>query len=252
MKRLITRNKAVITASVAAILLIVAGFITAKQPVPKSPIKFSHKLHVVDQGIECLDCHASVPQAGARTHLIPNHEVCANCHSDEVENQSKCGMCHIYPDDPQPVPQRAGRYEGFAHKLHTKLDCAQCHGAITEAHQNPSIPKMLDCQSCHTTMKGPLDCKICHLGVKPKPSDHQSGLWIQDHGLEAAAATTDCRQCHDQSNCDDCHQGTKVFGAKNSPHPPIGFSTISPSRTTAISALCATNRALPAPSATAE
>jgi hypothetical protein len=44
--------------------------------------------------------------------------------------------------------------------------------------------------------------------------------WLKDHGLEASTGAGDCRACHEPQTCDDCHQGTGIFGARGSPHPP--------------------------------
>src|SRR3990172_1332560 len=42
------------------------------------PVQFNHKLHVADQGLDCVECHRFVMKN--RKATLPEKEVCAGCH----------------------------------------------------------------------------------------------------------------------------------------------------------------------------
>lgn len=178
------------------------------------PIIFSHSLHAGENEMECTDCHAEIMKTGLSQRSMPDHDVCSDCH--EVEEDDACATCHKNPDEPEAMPPYPGAYDGFAHNMHTDLKCSNCHGLVINDKVHLEIPEMADCQTCHAKMNGPLECKVCHLGEEPKPVDHKFSSWHQDHGMEASVGTSDCSQCHDQSTCDDCHQGENIDGK---PHP---------------------------------
>ena len=178
------------------------------------PIIFSHDLHVAENGMECTDCHAEIMKTGLGKRSMPDHDICGECH--EVDDDDACGTCHKNPDEPEAMPPIPGKYDGFAHTQHPDLKCSKCHSLVINGKFDPEIPEMADCQMCHAKMNGPLECKVCHLGETPLPIDHKFASWHQDHGMEASVGTSDCSQCHDQSSCGDCHQGTNIDGK---PHP---------------------------------
>jgi hypothetical protein len=49
------------------------------------------------------------------------------------------------------------------------------------------------------------DCAECHKseGVAP----NHGGGWLKEHRVKAAAAGSNCYDCHDMGTCQDCHQG---------------------------------------------
>jgi len=203
--------------SAVLVVLILSGGIASSG----DKIKFNHAYHVSEVGVACADCHTGIETAPPGTRVIPNHDVCATCH-EQVNEPEHCGACHSNPENAAAVPPRPGRYEGFSHQSHTAagVACADCHGDIAAGLAQPQVPVMAACQSCHTQRAATLDCAKCHRGETPKPADHLTAVWLDDHGLEALAGASNCTGCHQQSSCDNCHQGHNVFGAKGSPHPP--------------------------------
>jgi hypothetical protein len=45
---------------------------------PDQPVKFSHKIHVAENGIDCKYCHTTVEQS--KSAGIPATNLCMNCH----------------------------------------------------------------------------------------------------------------------------------------------------------------------------
>jgi hypothetical protein len=203
---------------VTALSVAVGGGFDDGNHVPRAnPLRFDHPLHVVEAGMTCEECHEGVPELGIRGRSVPDHETCEGCH--DLEEEDTCGTCHLNPEEPEAVPLRAGLYEGFAHRDHMGEygACERCHGDLIMAEDTvagePIIPAMSDCQQCHLSRRGPLDCGACHLGLDPVPTDHDQGDWRRDHGLEAAVGTSDCASCHAQASCDVCHQGVLLDGS---------------------------------------
>ncbi len=167
-------------------------------------IHFSHGLHGVDMEMACADCHMNMAQADAGERSMPDHDTCVMCHEEAIDND--CGYCHVDGDNPVASPAHH-KFEKFSHKTHHNLHCNDCHGVLDTSDDEVVMPEMADCVSCHDMME-------------PLPLDHRAGMWVEEHGLEAAFAAEDCAICHTQASCDDCHQGTDVFGSGESPHPP--------------------------------
>lgn len=150
---------------------------------PRRDVRFNHNWHVVDQELECTDCHEgaeSEDKAG-----LPEMEACAECHDetdDTTDEKAGCLLCHEFrqphPDCTDehcaeedlpditatigPQPYRNLRYPsderpgGFSHETHFEngIECAQCHGGIREQDSDfvPSgryMPKPQRCLDCH-------------------------------------------------------------------------------------------------------
>ncbi len=114
---------------------------------PEQPIKYSHKLHAGDLGIDCKYCHNSVEKS--RTAGIPTVNVCMNCHKGISEGK-EYGTKEIqkiydaagfdpanlvYSDSTKPIRwvkvHNLPDHVYFNHSQHVKvggLDCIQCHG----------------------------------------------------------------------------------------------------------------------------
>src|SRR5690606_25666409 len=52
---------------------------------PEQPIKFSHKIHAGENGINCVYCHHSAEKS--KTSGIPSVNVCMNCHKGIPEGK---------------------------------------------------------------------------------------------------------------------------------------------------------------------
>ncbi len=127
---------------------------------PDQPVKFSHKVHVGENGIDCMYCHTTVEQG--KSAGIPATNLCMNCHIliregtnsgkfeiAKVVNASETGQSiewtriHNLPD-----------HVFFSHAVHVgsaQIDCATCHGPVEEMdimRQNSDL-SMGWCINCH-------------------------------------------------------------------------------------------------------
>lgn len=141
---------------------------------PEQPIRFNHKIHAGQYGIQCQYCHTGVDKA--KNASIPSLSTCMNCH-DAITSGPQYGtkeIAKIYkyldynPDTrtygPNPTPVQWVRIHNlpdhvfFSHAQHVnagKLACENCHGRVQEMErvQQVSTLEMGWCINCHRETK---------------------------------------------------------------------------------------------------
>jgi hypothetical protein len=165
-------SKAIIPVAIIA-LVVFAGsrLMTASDPVIQ-PIEYSHKLHVQDEGLECIDCHLQVEEKPYAT--IPSIEVCTDCHDEEPISESPEELKlveHIKRDSTIAWKRiyRVPDHVYFSHRRHVvlgEISCASCHGNVAEQEapvRSPQFDMHMDwCMDCHRENKVSNDCLSCH------------------------------------------------------------------------------------------
>ncbi|MDK9699851.1 MAG: hypothetical protein OEM52_06900 [bacterium] len=169
----------------AIITLLVTGYIVTAQSASDMYIatKFTHKLHVEDNGMKCTDCHGKAVEVKPGVRMNPGHAQCIECH--DVQEKNECAKCHT----------SAGIPSGFGKPAsHLSFDWKQMHG--TEAAM-----KVTECNVCHE----PKSCDECHNGSKLTNSPHPVGFRF-NHAVDAAFGGR-CLSCHEtKAKCTDCHR----------------------------------------------
>lgn len=138
---------------------------------PEQPIKFSHKLHAGQWGIECQYCHSGA--AKGKSAVIPSLNVCMNCHKQiqEGPQHGETEINKIY--DYVGFDKETGKYDEskqhpiqwdrihnlpdhvyFNHSQHVavgKVECQTCHGEIQEMEVVEQVNSlgMGWCIDCH-------------------------------------------------------------------------------------------------------
>jgi len=129
---------------------------------PFQPIKFSHKVHVTDNKIDCIYCHHTVEDA--KSAGIPSTNVCMNCH-ELVREGTHSGRFEIQKiisnmekgQETQWIRiHKLPNHVFFSHAQHAgvgKLDCSECHGKVEEMHLLEQVEdlSMGWCLDCHRT-----------------------------------------------------------------------------------------------------
>lgn len=137
---------------------------------PDQPIKFSHKLHAGQYGIDCQYCHTGVEKS--KNANIPSPNICMNCHV-AVQSGPKYGTEEIskiysaigfdpgtgnYSGETKPIEwvriHNLPDHVYFNHQQHVvagNLDCENCHGNVKEMEvvQQVSLLEMGWCIDCH-------------------------------------------------------------------------------------------------------
>lgn len=141
---------------------------------PEQPIKFSHKIHAGDDGINCVYCHFGAEKG--RTSGIPPVNVCMNCHKG-IESGKLYGkeeIAKIYKAAGWDAENSRYLVRGakpikwtkihnlpdhvyFNHSQHVvvgKVDCIECHGDVAtfEYPMHQEAPLTMGwCIECHRT-----------------------------------------------------------------------------------------------------
>ena len=204
-------------------------------------LKFSHKMHIKDVGVDCATCHPAASTSKLSSdNLVSTHDQCAACHQDQVS--SDCGYCHKNPENisPRQVPERTVIFSHEKHLAMKDVECASCHKGLDEAELSTAknLPDMATCTTCHNNRKATNTCEVCHTDfVTLLPQDHKRSDFLHSHRDEArlGALQTSCQTCHTETFCQQCHQssGLKAFLPKDlstEPRPKTSTKD-SPNRT---------------------
>ncbi|MFI5252610.1 MAG: cytochrome c3 family protein [Bacteroidota bacterium] len=184
----------------------------------KQSLKFSHTLHVKDQGVGCEDCHTTVRTSKqSADKLTPGHEVCKTCHDEQVSKN--CAYCHLHPDNIIPLvhPEREGLFSHEKHLAQDSMKCDVCHAGIDTTAQitSANMPGMPTCTNCHTDKKVAITCETCHRNFTSLvPSNHLEGNFKKDHKelTRIGMLNVACNTCHSENFCQDCHSGIELQG----------------------------------------
>lgn len=201
---------------VVTALLIVVGALGMVLASGGGALKPMHVVHH-EQDIDCETCHEAAWTSQAATdNLLPEKEVCADCH--DVEDAEECGLCHVDVDDPQGYSHGSVVAQLFPHATHVEggMSCADCHGKAT---QEPVLPEKPQCRGCHATVSGYEDCRVCHARDEELVPASHTPEWISFHGIDAGWDQGACETCHTQTDCQDCHAGDNVRPRSH----PLGY-----------------------------
>jgi len=182
-------------------------------------LTFSHERHVIQEELECLDCHGSAEdsETGA-DNLIPDHETCEDCH--EVEEEDNCVQCHENGDAPVELIRIVDYNRKFSHNKHLEVDlsCVTCHDSMPEKTDVDPIvlPSMVACLDCHEDRSVSVTCQTCHLGTdRLTPPSHEGDFRRVHADLSRFDANLidgekTCQTCHQDDFCQDCHESENV------------------------------------------
>lgn len=135
------------------------------------PIQFNHKKHVVENKLECSECHTTY-LTGA-TSGRPTVEICSMCHAVQLgESAEEAKLVSTYVEPEKEIPWkrifRTRKDVYYSHRRHValgELECKQCHGDIGNMTKPPSRPvvmAMKTCIGCHRKRQVTEDCVACH------------------------------------------------------------------------------------------
>jgi len=196
----------------AACLVLVTVYACASLVKREDRIRFSHKEHIANQGLECKDCHAAVIGSEKLGQGIPKEAQCMDCHE---KKEGKCGQCHTDPANPKTWQDRHRIGVSFNHKAHLgdyEAKCETCHAGKAAAVA-PAQRTAIDhdtCMKCHKQDYRKIDCRMCHADLVENPSAPSAlfshdGDFLKRHGTLARGDQTVCNHCHTQTDCTACH-----------------------------------------------
>lgn len=172
---------------------------------PDQPIKFSHKIHVKENKIECIFCHNS-PEF-SRESGIPTTNICMICHNKikagEMSGQFEISKIKNSFKDKKPIEwvkiHNLPDHVFFSHAQHVsvgKIDCKTCHGAIEEmniTYQYSSL-SMGWCVECHRKSKVQFEENNYYSNHEELHRDLKAGKITEVTADKIGA--NDCQKCH--------------------------------------------------------
>ena len=177
----------------------------------KYTLRFSHDLHVNENGMDCSDCHGDA--AEGFTPL--SHDSCSDCHDEAEETEIRantCGLCHAGKLDDLAKGRTAKAEKPkrtvFVHTEALAGNCQDCHGAIMEKGLE-KVPMLRRAdvigirEAAHVSGR---DCQACHVDMdrSEAPSSHDQ-VWMKRHGMLGSQADASCSVCHSENSCLECH-----------------------------------------------
>lgn len=112
---------------------------------------FSHKRHA-PLNLPCAYCHAQA-KTSERAGL-PGEAVCRSCHPNEAVARFPTTRVYQVRD-----------MVFFSHEKHSRVECAECHGAMYEQDVVTKpfrATSMKACVECHKERRATLACSACH------------------------------------------------------------------------------------------
>ena len=181
------------------------------QETPDIPL-FSHKDHIENVGVECVQCHQTLFSEMVRGYKAgPSmKEICSQCHNG---SDAPAEVLAGFSDEKKYVKVTMPLFSHTKHLEHTEK-CNACHKDIyQELKKIKKVPPMALCMDCHNNRKASGSCSECH--EKPermKPKSHTARwLYRNGHGTDARYNRKQCRSCHSDRECNECHRGQSSF-----------------------------------------
>ncbi len=152
---------------VAVLFLAGAARIAAAEP--SQPIKYSHKVHVTVNKIDCRFCHSSATKTASAG--IPSVEKCMICHRVIAVDSPEVKKIAQYWSQKKPIPwnrvTELPDYTYFPHfrMVNAGVACLTCHPGIDKgdaAVQRQEFT-MGFCLKCHRSRGVSIDCWTCHV-----------------------------------------------------------------------------------------
>jgi hypothetical protein len=173
------------------------------EPVPQ-PIRFSHKHHVGDVGLDCRYCHTSVEKSSFAG--MPSTETCLTCHSQLFRGSPLLAPLHESARTNTPIPWNRVHdlpdFVYFNHSIHVNkgVSCVQCHGRVDQMPLmlRVSSLNMQWCLNCHRSAPRnvrPLN-QVFRMTDQAPLSDQEIKQLNRLYQLQSTRRLTDCSTCH--------------------------------------------------------
>ena len=188
-----------------AMILGRSSYVTRAHEFVEQPVQFSHRHHVLDDGIDCRYCHTSVetsPFAG-----IPPTKTCMNCHSQIWAQAPILEPVRASFRDDRPMRwirvHDLPDFVFFDHSIHVNkgVGCESCHGRVDQMPlmSQASSLQMQWCLDCHRKPEKFLRPReeIFTMGWVPPEDQAVLGARLKkEYGIREEMVLTSCSTCH--------------------------------------------------------
>ncbi len=193
---------AIVGIPASAMLWVRTPYMTGQGEPVMQPIKFDHRHHVRDDGINCEYCHSGATRSAYAG--LPAVSVCMNCHSQVWTSSPELTRVREAYFKNEPIVwarvTNLPRHVFFNHSIHVAkgVGCVTCHGRVDlmgQVYQEESL-LMQWCIDCHRHPEPnlrPLD-KVTDMEWKPDEPPAEIGRAVRTR--LNVHPSTDCTQCH--------------------------------------------------------
>jgi cytochrome c551/c552 len=172
---------------------------------PLQPIKFSHKIHIKENKIDCLFCHNS-PEYSIESG-VPTTNICMLCHN-KIKSGKRSGEYEIKKikesyENRKPIEwikiHNLPDHVFFSHAQHVnvgKINCKTCHGEVEEmdiTYQYSSL-SMGWCIKCHRDKEIQFEENLYYSKHNQLKNELKSGKFTKVTADKIGA--NDCQKCH--------------------------------------------------------
>jgi hypothetical protein len=162
-------NRPPCQAAFVAALLFLAAAARVAVAQPPQPIKYSHKVHVTANKIDCRFCHSSATRSAFAG--IPSVEKCMMCHRAIAVDSPEVKKIAEYWNAKKPIPwNRVTELPDFVYFPHFRMvnagvACLTCHPGMDKADAAVQRQEftMGFCLKCHRSRGVSIDCWTCHI-----------------------------------------------------------------------------------------
>jgi hypothetical protein len=185
-----------------AMIVVRSSYVTRAHEFIEQPVQFSHRHHVLDDGIDCRYCHTSVETSAFAG--IPPTKTCMNCHSQIWSTAPILEPVRASFRDDRPMRwirvHDLPDFVYFNHSVHVKkgMGCETCHGRIDEMpltlQQNTL--QMDWCLNCHRNPENYVRprSEVYTMGYRPPvPQSVIGPQLVKEYGIRG---NTSCSTCH--------------------------------------------------------
>jgi hypothetical protein len=185
-----------------AMILGRSSYVTRAHEFVEQPVQFSHRHHVLDDGIDCRYCHTSVETSSFAG--IPPTKTCMNCHSLIWSTAPILEPVRASFRDDRPIRwirvHDLPDFVYFNHSVHVKkgMGCETCHGRIDEMALTlqENTLQMEWCLNCHRNPENYVRprSEIYTMGYRPPvPQSVIGPQLVKEYGIRG---NTSCSTCH--------------------------------------------------------
>ncbi len=177
-------------------------YMTGQDEPLAQPVKFDHRHHVRDEGIDCEYCHSGVTRSAYAG--IPAVSVCMGCHDQIWTSSPELARVRDAYFHDQPIRwarvDSLPRHVFFNHAIHVAkgVGCVTCHGRVDlmgQVLQERSL-LMQWCLDCHRHPEPNLRPPSEVTNMEWAPGEAQEALGRRLRVQLDVHPTTDCSGCH--------------------------------------------------------
>jgi len=187
------------TAVAAPMIYVRTPYVTREQQAVQQPVKFDHRHHNKDDGVDCFYCHGDArraPYAG-----VPATSRCMGCHAQIWPGSNELTLVRASYFDGHPIPwERVSslpQHVFFDHSIHvTKgIGCVECHGRVDQMAVVYPVAsfQMSWCLTCHRD-------PVSHVRPPDRVTDMTYQAPLEERRKIAAELRvnppTECSACH--------------------------------------------------------